>query len=216
MIVMKNSKKKLVSIGQYKILNTLQSNEDKDIFHVKDLKSPFREFTLRILKSHQNPRQIDNEIEILEILNPYKETLNFLHMEMFADKLLFVFVYSKGMDLQKIYSKDHSFFDNEKIKLFVDDMVRILSIYKENNIIHRNIKAENILFDGEHYYLIGLSKAIVDENSDSNEDIYSFLSILYMLVKEESFEGKEVQKEELYNIIKSLKVEHLREYIDKI
>jgi len=226
MIIMKNSKKKIVSIGHYKVLDILQSNKDKDIFHVQDLKNNSKEYTLRILKSNQNPKQIDNEIEILNYLNPYKETFNFRKLEIFSDKLLFVFDYSKGKDLLSLYKENNAFMDKVKLKYFVRDLLKILEIYKQHNIIHRNIKAENIIFDGKNFYLIGLSKAIFDKETNQNEDIHAFISVLYFLLTGENYSKELLWSEkiddELTKIIKgelqnteSTDINALRNYINK-
>jgi len=227
MIIMKNSKKKIISIGNYKVLDVLQSNDEKDIFHVQDLKNHSKEYTLRILKSNQNPKQIDTEIEILNRLNPYSETLNFQKLEIFSDKLLFIFDYSKGKDLLSLYNENKNFFDNQILKIFVKDLVRILEIYKENNILHGNIKPENIIFNGEQFYLIGLSKARFTDVKDQKEDIISLVSVLYFLLigehyYEELMLSGNIDKG-LSNIIgeclkdkKEIDLNKLRNYIDKI
>ncbi len=182
MLVIKNSKNKIVSIGQYKILDVLQTNDDKDIYHVQDLKKPFKEFTLRILKAHQNAKQINSELEVLNILNPYSETLNFHNVQISSNKLLFLFDYAKGDNLENILKENKEFFDQKKIMLFVDNILTILSIYRKHNILHNNIKAENIIFDGDSFYLIGLSKSyvnsLVDKKFNNSCDMNSFSDIL--------------------------------------
>ena len=182
MIRIQDSKKQVISIGHYKILEILHSDETKDLFHVQDLKTSCKEYMLRILKSNQNPKQIDNEIAVLNLLNPYKETINFLKLEIFSDKLLFVFDYAKGDNLEKLYAKNHKFFTDEKIKLFISQTLRILEIYKENNIIHRNINPKTIICSENKYFFVGLNKAIINKNNKSLEDRYSFISVLYFLI----------------------------------
>jgi len=182
MIIIKNSKNKIVSIGQYKILDVLQTSDDKDIYHVQDLKKPFKEFTFKILKAHQNAKQINNEIEVLGILNQYKETLNFHNVQILSNKLIFMFDYAKGSNLRYILEENESFFDQDKIMLFVDDILTLLNIYRKHNILHNNIKTENIIYDGAKFYLIGLSKSYVvssdDKKFDNSLDMDLFSEIL--------------------------------------
>lgn len=182
MLVIKNSKNKIVSIGQYKILDILQTNDDKDIYHVKDLKKPFKEYTLRILKAHQNAKLINSEIEVLNILNKYEETLNFHNVQIISDKLVFLFDYVKGNNLKEILEKNKNFFDQEKVMLFINNILTILNIYRKHNILHNNIKMENIIFDGDRYYLIGLSKSSVyiskNNKFDNSYDMDAFSTIL--------------------------------------
>ena len=227
MIRIQDSKKKIISIGQYRVVNVLVSNNDKDIFEVQDLKDHSKLYTLRILKSNQNPKQIDTEIEILNILNPYKETLNFHKLEIFSDKLLFIFDYLNGYNLQELYLRNNQFFTTEKIKKLMQSILKILSIYKENNISHNNIKAENILCDGEKYYLIGLSKAIIDKNLNQQNDYYAFISVIYFILTGKNYEieyeiPKNINKNlaELFTKVlvnkENITKENIEYYIDKI
>lgn len=226
MIRIQDSKKKVISIGHYKILEVLQSDENKDLFHVQDLKTPSKEYLLRILKSNQNPKQIDNEIEVLNILNPYKETLNFLKVEIFSDKLLFIFDYAEGKNLKELQEENNSFFNDERLKCFISDAIRLLDIYQENHIIHRNITPENIIYDENHYFLVGLSKAVIDKEKDSYEDRNSMISVLYFLITGRKLEVElninesEYEKfmDTIYNIIKNKEVdiESLKKEMNKI
>ena len=50
MLRVKNSKDKILAIGQYKILKVLYKDKNKDIYHVVDMKKPHLVLTLRILK----------------------------------------------------------------------------------------------------------------------------------------------------------------------
>jgi len=190
MIRIENKEKKIISIDHYKILEVLQTDENKDIFHVSDIKNTGEEYTLKILKLNQNPKQIDTEIEILNILNSYENTINFRKMELYRDKIVLVFDYTKGDDLQSLYNLNPFFFDEEKLKLLVYEMSKILEIYNLNNILHRNIKAENIIFDGEKYCLIGLSKATISDDANQTTDIFSFFKVLYYLLTGDNYEEK--------------------------
>ncbi|MGB5867472.1 MAG: hypothetical protein WBG69_06350 [Arcobacteraceae bacterium] len=227
MIKIQDSNKKIISIGHYKVVNILLSNADKDIFEVQDLKDHSKLYTLRILKSNQNPKQIDNEIEILNLLNPYKETLYFYKLEIFSDKLLFIFDYISGKNLLELCLEDKEVFDLKNLKHFMKSMLRILSIYKDNNILHNNIKPENILFDGKDFYLIGLSKAQIDINLDQKSDYYDFISVIYFLVTGKNYEIEYYIpnniEENIFTIFKkvlenkeNITKEELLGYIDKI
>jgi serine/threonine protein kinase len=226
MIRIQDSRKKVISIGHYKIIEVLQSDETKDLFHVQDLKTPSKEYMLRILKSNQNPKQIDNEIEVLNTLNPYTETLNFRKVEIFSDKLLFIFDYAKGKNLIDLYEEDATFFSDEKIKHFVSDALRVLEIYRENHIVHRNINPENIIYDGNNYFIVGLSKAVINKEKDSIEDKNGIVSVLYYLITGKKLEIEiNVQEKEyseltstIYHIIKSnsFNIDSLRKEMYKI
>jgi len=199
MLVIKNTKNKTVSIGQYKTLDILKETSDKDIYHVQDLKKPFKEFTLRIVKSHQNAKQINSELEVLSILNQYKETLNFHNVQILSDKLLFVFDYAKGNDLKYILENDKNFFDQNKVMLLVDNILTLLNIYRKHNILHNNIKIENIIFDGECFYLIGLSKSYIniveDKKFNNSSDMDSFSEILINIIdKNNAINIKEIEE----------------------
>jgi serine/threonine protein kinase len=184
MLRIQNSKHKTLAIGHYKIIDILYNDKRKDIYHVKDMRKPYCEFTLRILKLDQSPSQIDKEIEILNILNQYDEMLHFYDVQILSDKLLFLFDYAKGYNIKQIIQKNSKFFYNGKIKQFVINMAYILAVYQKYNIIHGNINAQNIIFNGKNFYLIGLSKAFIDLDSTigNDNDIYSFGLMLHYII----------------------------------
>lgn len=182
MTKIQTNSQKTILIGEYRVLDVFLSNDEKDIFHVLDLSNKNTEYTLRILKSNQNPKQIDNELEILTLLNSYEETQTFRKLEIFSDKLLFVFEYINGKNLKDIYDNNHNFFNEYNIKKFLKSIMNILKIYKENHILHNNITQENILFDGENYYLIGLSRASIVRNINQTVDYCGLISVVYFLL----------------------------------
>ena len=184
MLRVKNSKDKILAIGQYKILNVLYKDKNKDIYHVVDMKKPHLVLTLRILKLNQSPSQIDKEIEILNILNQYHEMLHFYNIQILSDKLIFLFDYTRGYNLKQIVNKDPKFLYKGKLLQFIVNMVYILVIYQKHNIIHNNINPSNIIFDGKRFHLIGLSNATIDlDNTIGNgNDIYSIGLVLFYII----------------------------------
>ena len=90
MIRVENRNKKLLSIGRYKVIRTICTSNQKDIYHVKDTHSPYKHFIIRVLKLDQCPKQIDTEIEILHILNQYDDLLKFYDVQLFGNKIVSV------------------------------------------------------------------------------------------------------------------------------
>jgi tRNA A-37 threonylcarbamoyl transferase component Bud32 len=188
MIRVENKKKQLLSIGRYKVIRTICTSNQKDIYHVKDTKPPYKNFVIRVLKLDQCPKQIDTEIEILHILNQYDDLLKFYDVQLFGNKIVLFFDYIKGYTISQILKKAPKYYYNiKRIKFFLLNMIYILEVYRRNHIVHRNITLDNIIFDGKRYHLVGLSKAYITLNLNNNEhqydiDIYDTARVVYFLL----------------------------------
>ena len=70
--------------------------------------------------------------------------------------------------------------------LFVDNILTLLNIYRKHNILHNNIKIENTIFNGECFYLIGLSKSHVSSlkgnKFNNSSDMNAFSEILVNII----------------------------------
>jgi serine/threonine protein kinase len=136
----------------------------------------FREVCVKFLKNDMDRANIDNEISVLEKIREILELSNctpqlYNHGELnssagvISKKYRYAIVtnYIKGKELLSNYVKLRS---TEKIKVF-RELVKIVSLLHKNNIIHADIKLENIIYNRKGISLIDFgSSQLLDDGSD--------------------------------------------------
>jgi serine/threonine protein kinase len=136
----------------------------------------FREVCVKFLKNDMDRANIDNEISVLEKIREIPELRNctpqlYNHGELnsaagvISKKYRYAIVtnYIKGKELLSNYVKLRS---AEKIKVF-RELVKIVSLLHKNNIIHADIKLENIIYNRKGISLIDFgSSQLLDDGSD--------------------------------------------------
>jgi serine/threonine protein kinase len=133
----------------------------------------FREVCVKFLKNDMDRTNIDNEISVLEKIRTIPELSNctpqlYNHGELngvISKKYRYAIVtnYIKGKELLSNYVKLRS---AEKIKVF-RELVKIVSLLHKNNIIHADIKLENIIYNRKGISLIDFgSSQLLDDGSD--------------------------------------------------
>ena len=85
------------------------------------------------------------EIDILNRLN-HPNIVQLYYWEETVTHLYAVLEYCNAKDLAQ-YLKDKGQLDEESIKLFSKQMIRALGVLIDKNVIHRDIKPDNILID---------------------------------------------------------------------
>ena len=98
------------------------------------------------VKTKESRKKILKEITILQKINQHKNIVQF--MEAFEDEknIYFVFEFIEKGDLVK-YFKVHPLFQEEKCKIFFLQILIGIDFVHSRNIIHRDIKLNNILID---------------------------------------------------------------------
>lgn len=136
----------------------------------------FREVCVKFLKNDMDRVNIDNEVSVLERIRSNPELSKctpqlYNHGELdssagvVSKKYRYAIVtnYIKGKELLSNYIKLRS---AEKIKVF-RELVKIVSLLHKNNIIHADIKLENIIYNRKGISLIDFgSSQLLDEGSD--------------------------------------------------
>ena len=133
----------------------------------------FREVCVKFLKNDMDRANIDNEISVLEKIRKIPE-LSYCTPQLYNHgelngviskkyKYAIVTNYIKGKELLSNYVKLRS---AEKIKVF-RELVKIVSLLHKNNIIHADIKLENIIYNRKGISLIDFgSSQLLDDGSD--------------------------------------------------
>ena len=202
MIIVTNDKKEIVSIGQYKVLKALEKSAFSFIYLVEDTKNKSSRYIMKFLKSNKNLKRIDTEIGILKILNNCEHTIKLHKIQKVSNSYFYIFDYAEGGNLKQKVIND-GLFKEEKTLTVLKDILKILKFSHKNNIIHNDIKAENIVLKDDKYYLIDWNISAIgdqintvhiknDDNItapelfygkyDKSFDIYSLGCTLYYLL----------------------------------
>ncbi|MGB6329398.1 MAG: protein kinase [Halarcobacter sp.] len=133
----------------------LKSAGQKDVY--KGTSESFGEIVIKIIRPGQNAERIEREIEIIERLNEINTSIIFEHGSVTCSKGTFKYIlepFIEGMCLKDYLDLSGSL-DYPEVVKFLKQMLEIIEILEENQIIHRDIKPDNIIRkpDGT-YYLI--------------------------------------------------------------
>lgn len=157
----------------------------------------------------------DHQVDKVATVDPYDETKpegNFLHLQFILMEKISPILVSHRFVHKLIPSKLQYYDENEIMKLAYEIGLAIDKAHK-NNLIHRDIKLENIFYDvkGQHYKLgdFGIARTTddgmastvaftkgygapevvgtLDDKYDYTADIYSFGMMLYVLLNEMRF-----------------------------
>lgn len=137
---------------RYQVLEIISAGSFSIVFKVLDT----QDNTLYALKKMENPEAIyiiENEIAVLKKINLNNNFLKFYGEVRDGEDLYLKFELSTGKNLKKII-EDNSLFDEKEAMKLLSDIVKQLHFTHQSNIIHNNIKPQNILMHEGHYYLI--------------------------------------------------------------
>lgn len=157
----------------------------------------------------------EHDVEKVEKIDPYEETKpegNFLHLQFILMEKIMPVLTSYRLNHKLIPGKLQEFNEKEIMKLAYEIGIAIDKAHK-NNLIHRDIKLENIFYDAklQQYKLgdFGIARTTddgmastvaftkgygapevvgtLDDKYDYTADIYSFGMLLYVLLNEMRF-----------------------------
>jgi|GEM_PF-2233940 len=169
-------KKQLPILKNYKAIKRLGSGSYGEVFHVKDKKSS-QEYALKSIFLEGRYYTLKKEIQINNHL--YKRNLILkLHGKIYNDEDLYLlYEYADGGTLTKEI-KNHGVFTKEKTLQFLHRMVDILGHIHTKNIVHNDIKDENIVLKDGEFYLIdfGLSERGESHQYEINKTDENFLA----------------------------------------
>ena len=190
----------LKCVGDFKVLKTLAESEFSNIYLAENVNTHKR-YALKAIKNLNNKYRINNEVNIYKKVNTFDNVLKLYKVFKDEKKLFLVYELSSYSDLQSIVKKEGKLDESTILKVLEDVLITLKQAHNKN-IIHNNIKPENILLHNNKYCLTnwGLSKQneqvkIIDIKLDDNytapetykgfanksSDIYSFGATLFYL-----------------------------------
>ena len=162
-MIITNSKKEIIAIGQYKILKPLVKSGFSFIYLVEDTQNNNKQYILKLLKSSKNIQRIDNEIKILKFINKIPHKIQLYKVQKIHNSFIYIFEYASGGNLRKKIDNDDVLSEKESEKM-VRDIFKTLKYTHQKDIIHRDIKPENIVINDDKYYLIDWNISLIGKN----------------------------------------------------
>lgn len=129
------------------------------VYHVRESKSPYREYALKKIFNCNDVNKINNEIQALKLLNKYHIGLHLYSVETGPEGVSLLLEYSPGSNLIRHAKKNGPLTEDQLTKL-LSDMLEMLRFLQNHALLHLDIKPTNILVHSGKYDLIdwGLSK----------------------------------------------------------
>ncbi len=165
----------------------LKSAGQKDVYLGNSEKCG--DIVVKIIKPNQNKERIEREIEIIERLNNINTSIIHEHGDIDCPKGNFKYIiesYIKGQSL-KDYLENKKTLTYSEVKDFLIQMLKIIEVLEKNNIVHRDIKPDNIILTEEKkYFLIdfGIARDLDKESITSTEADYGPATVLYAPIEQ--------------------------------
>jgi len=165
----------------------LKSAGQKDVYSGKSNK--YGDIVIKIIRPGQNAERIEREIEIIERLNNINTSLIHEHGDINCSKGSFKYIiesFIKG-DCLKDYLLNKKVLSYEQVIDYLNQMLEILEILEKNNIVHRDIKPDNIIITNEkEYFLIdfGISRVLDKDSITSTGADYGPATVLYAPIEQ--------------------------------
>ncbi len=178
-------------VGEFTVLNSFASNNFAHLYNVEEKQSK-KKFSLKAIKKPNNKYQVNNEIHILKCIKNCHNILR-LYKVFKEDKKLF-FVYEPASNgNMKNYIKDNGVVNEFTAITILEDIIQTLKDVHALNIIHNDIKAENIYMNGSRYCLSNWSSSKQGDSIKTH-----FISRDKFYNPPELYKGATVQSSDIY------------------
>lgn len=203
-MILKNSSNKPIQIDKYKVLKQLGKGGFGTVYHVVDIVNKDKEYALKLLHSISNLERIKKHFEVLKLLNTSSLFLKTYLSKKVLNKFMILMDYASDKNLyQKV--KECKIDEKDTVAVLLQ-LLDVLEFLHSHNIIHGDIKAENVIKREEQYYLIDfdvvsnapISKTVHIQNDDdftapeiykgvqtTSSDIYSLGCLVYYVLSGE-------------------------------
>lgn len=132
----------------------LKSAGQKDVYQAES--SEFGNVVIKIIKPGQNAARIEREIEIIERLKDINTSIIYKHGNIECQEGSFKYIIESFIDgvCLKDYIEEVKILSYDEVIDFLKQLLNIIKILEQNNIVHRDIKPDNIIKNGSTYFLI--------------------------------------------------------------
>lgn len=179
--------------GDFKVIQSLASSNFSNVYIAQE-QSSGKNFALKAIKYPNNKQRVSNEIAVMKKL---KSSHNMLRLyKVFKDnkKLFFVYELANNGDLYD-YVQQKGPIAEEELMIILYDLLITLRQAHDLDIIHMDIKPENVLINDDKYCLCdwGLSK-----KSESIKIVSAKTDNIY--TAPEIFEGFSYKSSDIYSL----------------
>ena len=181
------------SLENYEILRTISITKNSRVYLTKEIITKEKYVIKKIDKSKilqtaKGMEYIQNEKKILQTNHPFMVTL--LHGFQCKRHVYFVMnYYERGTLANYMENLPGGTLTEQEIVFYASEILVALEFLHEMNVIHRDLKLDNILIDDEGHIKLtdfGYSKIIDDDNNDNEEKevAYSCVGTIYYFAPE--------------------------------
>ncbi|MDF1874823.1 protein kinase [Sulfurimonas sp. SAG-AH-194-I05] len=151
-MVFTNSSKKPIQIDNYTVIKQLGRGGFGTVYHVKDTSDTSKEYALKFLHNALNMVRIKKQLMVLELLNNSELFFRTYLSKKVKGNYILLMEHTKDSSLAKIVKNDP--IRESTACLILSQMLSSLEYLQDNEIIHGDIKAENIMKKENQFYLI--------------------------------------------------------------
>lgn len=153
---------KLINIigrGAYAVVHQVKYLKTNEFFAIKQLK----------IENEDKIKYLMEEIELMTILN-HENIVNFYGYLRVEDNLNIVLEYCSNGSLRNKFKVDKNGLPENEIRVYVKQILQGLKYVHEQGLIHRDVKAANILLDSNHIVKLadfGVATRVIDDPNNT-------------------------------------------------
>lgn len=131
----------------YQLVSVLGQGHFGKVLLARDIRSHER-FAVKVIRKHKaqlkSKEKIRREVEIMRLVN-HKNVLRMFDLFETSEKLYFVLEYMEGGPLHEVMNRGDHTYTEDRARVIVRDVLEGLEYLHAKNIVHRDVKPDNIL-----------------------------------------------------------------------